>query len=73
MCKNKNLVRLFTKDYLDQYFPVDNVTDKDNMNFQIEAKRIFKCSNCGLIKRLGNIEYIIYILKANFKRLFKNE
>ena len=57
------LIRMYSKEYLDEHFPVNSPKDRANMNIQIESKRLFECIECEYKKTLSNKEYIAYILE----------
>ena len=56
------LKRMYSKEYLDEHFPVNSPMDRANIKLQIESKRLFECSNCGFKYRLNDKEYAKYVL-----------
>ena len=63
------LIRMYSKEYLDEYFPVNSPKDRANMKIQIESKRLFECIECDHKKTLSNKEYIAYILEMKKRGL----
>lgn len=63
------LKRMYSKEYLDEHYPVNSPKDKSNMNIQIESKRLFECSDCDYKKTLSRTEYIAYILEMKKRGL----
>ena len=62
------LVRMYSKEYLDDNFPVKSPKDKMNIEIQIESKRLFICIKCKYRRRLNDAQYGAYIL-SQFKGL----
>lgn len=63
------LKRMYSKEYLDEHFPVSSPKDRTNMNIQIESKRLFECSDCEYKEKLNVTEYIAYILEMKKRGL----
>lgn len=61
-----SMVRMYSKEYIDEHYPVSSPKDMANIKMQIDMKRYFKCEKCGCgnVKRLNDTEFTKYILKA---------
>ena len=69
-CENE-LERMYSKEYLDEHFPVKSPNDSANIKIQIESKRLFECKKCGHKYRLSDVQYGAYILSQTKKFEFK--
>lgn len=57
------LKRMYSKEYLDEHFPVNSPQDKMNMEIHISSKRLYKCINCDHIELISKLRLYLMAIK----------